>query len=92
MMVGIDATDVLLDVPRGYVSGSPLMDTSTYDDATFASLGVTPGTFVWTWGSGANAGSFTLHAGAAAVPEPATLGLMVLGLLGAGFAGRKRRS
>jgi hypothetical protein len=27
-----------------------------------------------------------------AVPEPATLGLMVLGLLGAGFAGRKRRS
>jgi len=27
----------------------------------------------------------------AAVPEPATLGLMVLGLLGAGFAGRKRR-
>jgi hypothetical protein len=25
-------------------------------------------------------------------PEPATLGLMVLGLLGAGFAGRKRRS
>jgi hypothetical protein len=27
-----------------------------------------------------------------AVPEPATLGLMVLGLLGAGFAGRKRRN
>jgi hypothetical protein len=26
------------------------------------------------------------------VPEPATLGLMVLGLLGAGFAGRKRRN
>jgi hypothetical protein len=25
-------------------------------------------------------------------PEPATLGLMALGLLGAGFAGRKRRS
>jgi len=26
------------------------------------------------------------------VPEPATLGLMVLGLLGAGFAGRRRRN
>lgn len=25
-------------------------------------------------------------------PEPAVLGLMVLGLLGAGFAGRKRRN
>jgi hypothetical protein len=29
---------------------------------------------------------------ATGAPEPATLGLMVLGLLGAGFAGRKRRS
>jgi hypothetical protein len=28
----------------------------------------------------------------ATAPEPATLGLLVLGLLGAGFAGRKRRS
>jgi hypothetical protein len=27
-----------------------------------------------------------------AVPEPATLGLMILGLFGAGFAGRKRRN
>jgi hypothetical protein len=27
-----------------------------------------------------------------AVPEPATLGVMVLGLLGAGFARRKRRN
>jgi hypothetical protein len=27
-----------------------------------------------------------------AVPEPVTLGLLVLGLLGAGFAGRKRRN
>ena len=28
----------------------------------------------------------------AAVPEPATFGLMVLGVLGAGFAGRRRRN
>jgi hypothetical protein len=27
-----------------------------------------------------------------ALPEPATLGLLVLGLLGAGFAGRRRRN
>jgi hypothetical protein len=79
-----------LTVPIGYVSGSSLMDTSTYDNATLASLGVTPGTYVWTWGSGTNADSFTLKIGAASVPEPATLGLVVLGLLGAGFARRKR--
>jgi hypothetical protein len=79
--------ELRLRAPSGYVSGNPLMSTSTWDDATFSSLGVTPGTYVWTWGSGANAGSFTLRAG---VPEPATLGLMVLGLLGAVFAGRKR--
>ena len=81
----------LLVVPYDYVSGSPLADTSTYDNATFSSLGITPGIYVWTWGSGANADSFTLEAEAAAVPEPATLGLMVVGLLGARFSGRKRR-
>jgi hypothetical protein len=90
-MVGIYNYPDLLVVPYDYVSGSPLMDTSTYDNATFSRLGVTPDIYVWTWGSGANADSFTLKAEAAAVPEPATLGLMVIGLLGAGFAGRKRR-
>jgi hypothetical protein len=72
------------------------MDTSTYNNVTFSSLGVTPGTYAWTWGSGANADSFTLKIGdAATVPQPATLGLMALGLLGAagaGFARRKRKS
>jgi hypothetical protein len=70
-----------LIVPIGYVSGSALSDTSTYDNATFNSLGVTPGTYVWTWGSGANADSFTLNIGAAVVPEPSSLLL-----LGAAFA------
>jgi hypothetical protein len=80
MRVGISVSHDTIFVPRGYVSGSPLMSTSTWDDATFSSLGVTPGTYVWTWGSGANAGSFTLRA---AVPEPAKLGLITFGLLGA---------
>jgi hypothetical protein len=88
-MVGVFVL-MFVDVPSSYASGSPLMDTSTYNNATFSRLGVTPGTYVWTWGSGANADSFTLKIGAASVPEPATLGLVVLGLLGAGFARRKR--
>jgi hypothetical protein len=35
-----------LFVPQGYVSG-PLSSSVTWDNASFASLGVTPGTYVW---------------------------------------------
>lgn len=41
-------------MPHDYVSGNTLSDTSTYDNQTFNTLGVTPGTYEWTWGSGAN--------------------------------------
>jgi len=37
---------------QGYVSGSPLKDTMTFDNATFSSLTVTPGVYVWNWGAG----------------------------------------
>ena len=49
-----------LVVPVGYVSGTALSNTSTWNNATFNSLGVTPGTYEWTWGNGANQ-NFTLH-------------------------------
>jgi hypothetical protein len=59
-----------LVVPAGYVSDSrTLSDTSTYSGQTFASLGVTPGTYEWTWGTGADQ-NFTLQIGPAAVPAP----------------------
>ena len=48
---------------------------ATYDNQTFMSLGVTPGTYEWTWGSGANQ-NFTLVIGAAAVPEPSSVLLL----------------
>jgi hypothetical protein len=58
-----------LDVPAGYFSNTTLMDTATFTGQTFASLGVTPGTYEWMWGTGADQ-NFTLQIGAAAVPAP----------------------
>ncbi len=82
-----------LVVPKGYVSDSPLSDTATYDNQTFMSLGATPGTYKWTWGSGANQ-NFTLVIGTV-VPEPSTWAMMLFGFAGLGFmgyqsAGRRR--
>lgn len=82
--VGIAAFPLngLLFVPVGYVSGSALSDTSTYDNETLSTLGVTPGTYEWAWGTGPDQ-NFTLAVGAP-VPEPASallLGAALAGLL-----------
>src|SRR4030095_3560664 len=70
-------------VPQGYVSGNALTDSMTFNNATLASLGVTPGTYVWAWGDGANQ-RFTLRIRAAGVPDGGTtvslLGCALLGL------------
>ena len=38
-----------LFVPVGYTSGSQLADTLTFNNATASTLGVTPGTYVFSW-------------------------------------------
>lgn len=92
-LVGIAGAVNELVVPMGYVSGTALLDTATWDNQTFSSLGATPGTYVWSWGSGATADTFTLHIGVAAVPEPSTLALLGFGIAAfslIGFASRRR--
>lgn len=74
------ANSVGIYVPASYTSGAALTSSSTWTGATFAGLGVTAGTYTWTWGSGATADSFTLVVGGpAAVPEPASLAMLGLG-------------
>jgi len=75
--------DTFLIVPTGYSSGSLLSASNTYFGMTFASLGITPGTYPWTWGSGPNADSFTLNIVAPAVPESGSTALSMFIALGA---------
>ncbi len=73
----------VLWVPPGYLSASALSNTSIFEGANFATLGVTPGSYVWTWGTGAEQ-RFTLDiigAPEVDVPETAALGMFGLGAL-----------
>ena len=79
-----------LFVPLLYTSGDPLTNSMTFDNATFASLGVTPGTYEWTWGTGLRNQNFTLIIGGAGVPDSgSTVSLLGCGLLGLAALRRK---
>jgi hypothetical protein len=70
-------------VPQGYVSGAALSDSMTFNNATFASLGVTPGTYVWRWGTGLENQNFTLIIGGTGVPDGgSTVSLLGFALFG----------
>jgi hypothetical protein len=85
--VGISGIDSELFVPAGYTSGTLLNNVDTYDDATLASLGLSPGTYVWTWGGPTDPPdqSFTLDIGT--TPLPAAVPLFATGLAALGFFG-----
>jgi hypothetical protein len=77
----------LVYVPEGYISGDPLSDSSTYDNATLASLGLTVGDYTWTFSSD----SYTIDIGVVAVPEPASLTLLGMAAGMTLLAARRRR-
>jgi VPDSG-CTERM motif len=79
-------------VPQGYASGSALSSSATWNNATLASLGVTPGIYVWIWGEGADQ-NFDLEIGSLGVPGVpdggSTVSLLGCALLG--LAALRRR-
>jgi hypothetical protein len=55
-----NATNRTLLVPTGYVSGSFISGSTTYQTSTIVSLGLTPGTYTWSWGSEGNASTIVM--------------------------------
>jgi hypothetical protein len=49
-----------LYVPSGYVSNTVISGNATYNNTTISGMGLTPGTYTWSWGSGANASSIVM--------------------------------
>jgi hypothetical protein len=76
------------------MSGATIpVSTATWDNTTISGLGLTPGTYEWTWGSVANGNADDLKVVIpASIPEPASLTLLGLGAVGMmGYAWRRRR-
>jgi len=83
--------DWRLSVPAGYISGTQLSGSATFTGRSFASLGITPGTYTWSWGSSIATGdSVTLNA-VSAVPEPSSVAMALAGLGVLGVWARRQK-
>ncbi len=90
--VGHSTGTFFIFVPEGYVTDTALSSTSTFDNTTLAMLGLTPGTYTYTWAPapGASDGSLTVDV-SSTVPEPSTWALMALGFAGIGLLAYRKR-
>jgi hypothetical protein len=74
----MDAIYSKVGVGQFYVSGSSMYGTDTIQNTTISGLGITPGTYMWTMAGSGD----TIEVAVGAVPEPTTLALAGLGVLG----------
>ena len=87
-MIGIEFTNPYIIVPTGYESGDPLSGSAIFTGESFASLGIIPGTYMWTWFTSTGKDSYTLQV----VPEPSTFAIASLGVLLLAMVGRQQRN
>lgn len=84
-------------VRQGYVAGDSISSSATWYNTTIRGLGLTPGTYTWTWGSGGNADSYEVvvpsdpPGPAIAAPEHSTLTLLGIGAVCSLGYWRRRR-
>jgi hypothetical protein len=85
---------VVIYVEPGDNSGVQLTSSATYDNQTLASLGLTPGVYSYTRGTGDYADSFTIQIGSLGsippAPEASTWIMMLVGFGGLGAAALTR--
>jgi hypothetical protein len=61
--IGLQSGVNILITPEPYSSGDFISGSMTFTGQTFTNLGVTPGTYTYTWGTGLNTDSMTLQVG-----------------------------
>ncbi|MDE2403960.1 MAG: PEP-CTERM sorting domain-containing protein [Sphingomonadales bacterium] len=87
---GVSGATGQIIIPGGYAdSAATVAGLTVWNNATIASLGLNPGTYVWNWADD----SLTLNiqgGGAGAVPEPSTWAFMLTGFAFVGLAMRRR--
>ncbi len=77
-VVALDGGEETILVPTGYVSGTSLSNSATWSGASYSTLGLTPGTYTYTWGGG---NIFTVDV--LPVPEPSQYGALIFFALAA---------